>query len=95
MDWVRLVLDYIDVLAWPLSGMGLVVFLLRFRENIALLIDRIQGGNGPSARSYKLTVFLDYGAAEAVAHQRLLELQTQLQTNSLRQARPRSHSQSQ
>ena len=48
MEWARLVVDYIDTLAWPLAVVGLVVFFgLRFRENIARLLDRVQEVKGP------------------------------------------------
>ncbi len=48
MEWARLVLDYVDTLAWPLVVFSLVVFFaLRFSGNIAQLIDRIREATGP------------------------------------------------
>ncbi len=54
MEWARLVLDYIDSLAWPLVVAILVVFFaLLFRKNIARLLDDMTSAAGPGGiRAY-------------------------------------------
>lgn len=53
MDQARLALDFIDTLAWPAAVVGLVAFfLVRFRESVGGLLDRIQEVKGPAGTGF-------------------------------------------